>query len=273
MPKLYHSVPLDEEQHLNEPVSEKSVWTSRFDGRVSSTLEKIPRHWTWLVHAVLLSASITLFTLSVCTRTASQITDKVVAEKYSSYSPAASAVRYETQKFNLTPIMKTEYVGYGPDVDAAWDVIANDIGDIMITEEERVKLGFSPKSLKIQHPVTGQWGYRAGVEVFHQLHCLNLLRQAIYKDYYSKEEVGGDVAEADGQEDLSGHVDHCIETLRLNLMCQSDIGVFTFHDFPELADDGIEGDWPDFETQHVCRNFEAIRKWTNANAVAFTHDV
>lgn len=41
-------------------------------------------------------------------------------------APAASAVRYETQKFNLTPIMKTEYVGYGPDVDAAWDVIAND---------------------------------------------------------------------------------------------------------------------------------------------------
>jgi hypothetical protein len=41
-------------------------------------------------------------------------------------APAASAVRYETQKFNLTPIMKTEYVGYGPSVDAAWDVIAND---------------------------------------------------------------------------------------------------------------------------------------------------
>lgn len=107
-------------------------------------MEKIPKHWAWLVHAVLLSASITLFTLSMCTRTASHITDKIVAEKYSSYcmyfgtlsnldtvaniktAPAASAVRYETQKFNLTPIMKTEYVGYGPSVDAAWDVIAND---------------------------------------------------------------------------------------------------------------------------------------------------
>jgi hypothetical protein len=76
----------------------------------------------------------------------------------------------------------------------------------MITEEERVKLGFSPKSLKIQHPVTGQWGYRAGVEVFHQLHCLNLIRQAVYKDYYSREEVGGDIADADGQEDINGHV-------------------------------------------------------------------
>lgn len=80
------------------------------------------------------------------------------------------------------------------------------VGDIMITEEERVKLGFSPKSLKIQHPKTGEWGYRAGVEVFHQLHCLNLIRQAIYKDYYGQEEVGGDVAEADGPEDLNGHV-------------------------------------------------------------------
>lgn len=76
----------------------------------------------------------------------------------------------------------------------------------MITEEERVKLGFSPKSLKIQHPATGQWGYRAGVEVFHQLHCLNLIRQAVYKDYYSREEVGGDIADADGQEDINGHV-------------------------------------------------------------------
>lgn len=84
------------------------------------------------------------------------------------------------------------------------------VGDIMITEEERVKLGFSPKSLKIQHPVTGKWGYRAGVEVFHQLHCLNLIRQAVYKEYYSQEEVGGDVAEADGQEDLNGHVGKCL---------------------------------------------------------------
>jgi hypothetical protein len=70
------------------------------------------------------------------------------------------------------------------------------VGDIMITEEERKQLGLSPDSLKIQHPKTGEWGYRAGVEVFHQLHCLNLLRQAIYKDeYYGKKEIGGDVGD------------------------------------------------------------------------------
>jgi hypothetical protein len=81
------------------------------------------------------------------------------------------------------------------------------VGDIMITEDERKQLGLSPDSLKIQHPKTGEWGYRAGVEVFHQLHCLNLLRQALYKDqYYGKKEIGGDVGDADGPEDLMGHL-------------------------------------------------------------------
>lgn len=76
----------------------------------------------------------------------------------------------------------------------------------MITEEEREKLGLSPDSLKIQNPRTGEWGYRAGVEVFHQLHCLNLLRQALYKDYYGQKDLGGDVGDADSLEDLLGHV-------------------------------------------------------------------
>ena len=59
----------------------------------------------------------------------------------------------------------------------------------------------------------------------------------------------------------------------MNLMCQSDIGIFTFRLFPDLADEGIEGEWPDFETQHVCRDYEAIRKRNNAIAVAWDDHV
>ena len=76
----------------------------------------------------------------------------------------------------------------------------------MITEEERVRLGLSSDSLQIQDPKTGQWGYRAGVEVFHQLHCLNLLRQVAYKDYYGDETLGGDVGGAESPQALFGHV-------------------------------------------------------------------
>ncbi len=74
----------------------------------------------------------------------------------------------------------------------------------MISEEELDKLGMSRNSLKVKHPKTGKEGYRAAVEVFHQLHCLNLIRQAIYKDYYQYH--GGDVGEAESNEDLQGNV-------------------------------------------------------------------
>lgn len=74
----------------------------------------------------------------------------------------------------------------------------------MISEKELDDLGLPRNSLKITHPKTGEVGYRAALEVFHQLHCLNLVRQAVYKDYYKKH--GGDVGEAESKEDLMGHV-------------------------------------------------------------------
>jgi mycotoxin biosynthesis protein UstYa len=74
----------------------------------------------------------------------------------------------------------------------------------MISQEELDRLGLDPASLKIKHPMTGEEGYRIGIEVFHQLHCLNLLRMATYREWYSLESVGGDVATDD--EDLRGHV-------------------------------------------------------------------
>lgn len=85
MPRLYHSVPLDEEQNINRDGSEKTIWTAKFDsGVVSSTVEKAYKHWTWLAHAILLSTSMTLFTLSLCNKT-SHISDVMVTEQYSSY--------------------------------------------------------------------------------------------------------------------------------------------------------------------------------------------
>ncbi|KAK3692584.1 hypothetical protein B0T22DRAFT_18273 [Podospora appendiculata] len=272
MPKSYRPVPLDEEQSLAGS-REKPVWLLREGDAISKTASGFQRHWTWLAHAVLLSVSMTLFALSFCAKI-SNPSDPGFLQKIATYSPLFPAVNYELKKFTLAPIVKdSPYAGYGPAVDKAWDYIANDIGDIMITEEERQKLGLSPDSLKIQDPRTGKWGYRAGVEVFHQLHCLNLLRQVAYRDYYGKKDLGGDVGDADGIEDLLGHVDHCIEAIRENLMCQSDVGVFTFKVFPELADQGIEGEWPDFTINHMCRNFESVRKWNNDHVVAWDHNV
>lgn len=56
-------------------------------------------------------------------------------------------------------------------------------------------------SLKVAHPATGEEGYRIGMEVFHHLHCINLLRRIAYRDYY--EPLGGEFSK--GPEALQTH--------------------------------------------------------------------
>jgi hypothetical protein len=51
---------------------------------------------------------------------------------------------------------------------------------VFLTEAEALKLGVSPNMITSKHPEAGGQGYRAGVEVFYQLRCLNLLRQTAH---------------------------------------------------------------------------------------------
>lgn len=71
---------------------------------------------------------------------------------------------------------------------------------------------------------------------------------------------------------LTTSPDHCLEAIRINLMCTSDIGIFTFREYPEY---GYEKDdfWPDFSTLHTCRNFDDVHKWAIDHTVSWTHDV
>lgn len=136
-------------------------------------------------------------------------------------------------------------------------------------------------SLKVNHPVTGEEGYRVGMEVFHHLHCLNLLRRVTYREYY--EPLGGEFGH--GPEALQAHtgtyisnlalpsqsvedhlayrfIDHCIEVLRQNIQCNADIGLFTFYMIP---DDPLA--WPELNSKHVCRNFDKVREWAIDHSV------
>jgi hypothetical protein len=72
----------------------------------------------------------------------------------------------------------------------------------MITPEELKKIAMPTSSLKVKHPKSGVEGYRVGLEVFHQLHCINLLRQVTYKEYYT--ELGNGNF-AGGEEELQMH--------------------------------------------------------------------
>ncbi|KAH7370474.1 hypothetical protein BKA65DRAFT_18149 [Rhexocercosporidium sp. MPI-PUGE-AT-0058] len=181
-------------------------------------------------------------------------------DKFSSYSPARGAVKYVTGTFNATQGDATGYIGTSNETDEMWDWVTRSIGDQMITPEE-LKLVEKPEtSVKTKDPKTGKEGYRIGIEVFHQLHCLNLVRKSTHPEFY----MGKDDFKEDNKDKIRTHLDHCLEMLRMNIMCQVDIGVITFHERADMPGDP----WPDFSTKHVCRDFDAVRKWAIDNTVA-----
>lgn len=150
----------------------------------------------WLLQALVLLSSLTFFYLALRLR----LQTLNYVKQFSAYSPAASAVHYDDVKFNITT-KSNRFVGAGPAVDRAWREISYDMGDQMITRDELSILDMPESSLKVKHPQSGVEGYRVGMEVFHQLHCINLLRRVTYKDYY--EPLGGEFAA--GPEALKMH--------------------------------------------------------------------
>ncbi|KAJ3579130.1 hypothetical protein NPX13_g1431 [Xylaria arbuscula] len=96
-------------------------------------------------------------------------------------------------------------------------------------------------------------------EFTHQLHCVNLLRKASYfkYDYYKIH----DPDFGDKEETFKVHLDHCVEMLRQFVMCHADVTIVTAHWIEQR-----DRPWPDFNTKHVCRDFEKVLEWTNEHS-------
>jgi hypothetical protein len=122
-----------------------------------------------------------------------------------------------------------------------------------------VEQGFVPVYPNSTH------GYIAGVEVFHHLHCLNVLRQYAWHDSYP-EELLPSLFKYNSPLAVRAHVDHCIETLRLALMCNADVTPYLLYE--QKAEPGL--DVPareDFEAFHKCKKFDRLLDWVKINGV------
>lgn len=135
-----------------------------------------------------------------------------------------------------------------PEVDEAWTRIGKPTW-ITISEDEVRSLGRDP-SLLVKAPEN--WGkgsnrYVAMLDIGHQVHCLNVLRQMAYQDYYPL-----DIPE-DRISIATQHWMHCVHILYQNIMCTASTEIITFN-------------W--METQHfpnenftlnkVCKNGEVL---------------
>ena len=99
----------------------------------------------------------------------------------------------------------------------------------------------------------GGGGYLAALDVHHELHCLNELRKQIYRDQYPDKH---------SKEKQLQHANHCIDILRQVLMCHGDVSIQVY----DWIDD-YRWPWPNFNTAHTCRKWDAINGWAGDHFV------
>ncbi|KAF2280525.1 uncharacterized protein EI97DRAFT_368898 [Westerdykella ornata] len=148
-----------------------------------------------------------------------------------------------------------------PEVDEAWSALGIDYRSVVVPESEAAKTGLRPDQVKVSQLYGG--GYPANVEGLHHLHCLNLLRKALKWNYnYYREQKQG--AFVNSEYVVRYHVTHCMDIIRQQLMCTTDIGMLGqvwYH--PEGEPEPIP--FVDFNTKHRCRDYEAIRQWAESH--------
>jgi hypothetical protein len=158
---------------------------------------------------------------------------------------------------NFTPYRN--YMRPDRKVDEAW-ISLDTIRTFPLTAEDVMKLGKDP-TITVKYPEEyglGPDAYVGQLDVFHQLHCLNLLRELAWAEYGRNE--------THGKKPFSDlhwlHVSHCTDLLLQNIQCTGNMDVLTFN--------WLEGElwpWPNFYVNHQCRDFDAIVKWQDENAL------
>jgi len=161
------------------------------------------------------------------------------------------AVEYEGKNYENYFSHESEFRGPPtPELEQKWSTII-DFPSISIPHS---KIGLLNRSAAeedfVEASAPGQSGYIAGVEVFHHLHCLNYIRQYTWLDYYETVPV----YLSHGPVLNRMHVDHCIKTIRLALMCNADLTPYLIRSRP----DKLAGAESDFSAYHKCKRFDLI---------------
>ncbi|MCJ1310414.1 hypothetical protein MMC25_004078 [Agyrium rufum] len=177
------------------------------------------------------------------------------------YSPAIRHIdlAYHKTRFVGTLDAPSIYRGApNEELDANWNRIT-ELRPARVSADDLTKSGLSTDVARMAPEYGGD--YIVSLEFAHQLHCLNFLRKSIWfnHDYYSNRSVEF----FDKPETTRVHLEHCTEMLRQNLMCSADVGIISnrwVKDYPRP--------YPDFNTVHMCRNFDSILHWAEAGQIA-----
>ncbi|KAJ7203880.1 hypothetical protein GGX14DRAFT_369190, partial [Mycena pura] len=166
-------------------------------------------------------------------------------------APAQEAVEYEIVKFHAGPLNNEPDDIYSgppsPVVDQAWRELY-EFGAIHVTPDIASKLANNTEKMYKETEAI------VGIDVFHQLHCLNKIRKALSLDYYAREVT-------ESKEVHAAHINHCLNSVRQSLQCGADISTVPFN-VQQLKFSSHPILVPTFNVIHTCRNFRKLQEWT-----------
>lgn len=96
-----------------------------------------------------------------------------------------------------------------------------------ISRAALVRLGKDPlTAVKLEDDLwgLGDDAYASILDVYHQLHCLNSLRQIAYGEYYNMT-----IGRADEFTMREIHINHCVDILMQALQCSGNANLITMH--------------------------------------------
>ncbi|KAJ8062727.1 hypothetical protein OCU04_007991 [Sclerotinia nivalis] len=141
-----------------------------------------------------------------------------------------------------------------PDTNAAWDnLMPPGRGFVLVENPE--KYGLRPGLPSINGPD------RYSVSVFHQLHCLGMIRESYNSALLGvRPHIQGDenLSDESAQESNKEHIGHCFDYIRQALMCSADMTIEWAMEMPDgKAPFTVDG----WGITHTCRNWDDVLKW------------
>ncbi|KAJ7641908.1 hypothetical protein FB45DRAFT_901322 [Roridomyces roridus] len=161
------------------------------------------------------------------------------------YSPAQDAVEYGITSYAITGEDARFHIPPSPSLDAAWDNLYN----FGVTQIPKSKARLLPN--KTAAIPGDESNYIIELDVFHNLHCLNMVRKALHPEHYAGPEIMP----------LS-HLDHCVDWMRQSLMCAGDTSAVVWQWDPVQNITTFQG-----SVAHTCRNFDKLREWAKENEI------
>lgn len=148
-----------------------------------------------------------------------------------------------------------------------------------VTRSDIIRLGKDPETaVKLDSETwgLGDDAYATALDIYHQLHCVNTLRQIAYGTYYNVQMGNPDGINATLRE---MHINHCVDILMQAIQCSGNANLITFHWVEKL-----QRPFPDMQVKTLffgswilliyprsidrkCINFDKLTDWRLANTI------